>query len=683
MEDQKPIEIKLEESPATPPPNIGVGAGKRFALVLFLLLFLIFTGGILWFFTLSSASPIGAGWFLFSFAAGLSMIVLPCTLPLAFVIVPLSMGKGIKRGFLIGGAFSLGIALTLSLYGILAAFLGEVAIGALGAPLEVVKNWLYFIAGIATYLFALGELGLINFRMPSYSGAHPGFIQRGGDVFKAFLLGLFLGNIGVGCPHPATPLILTRIAAAGDTFYGWLLFFTHAIGRVVPLMILAVLGIIGVNALSWVIARKERIAKATGWAMVFVAGFILILGLFSHDWWVYSGSHSLLEEITKEERFLEIISNRLETESPHIHGFSELEGKTGLFGLPLELGSWVLLFLWIIPMFWYYFKFKREKLIFWFFIILSLLLGLTFLHTIPHWFLEKSSMSKAELSVEVDIVPRDLLEIGKPILFDILIKDKTGAGLIKTLNYSHERLIHVVIIHEDLEFFKHTHPEDLAVITEKMLQDGKFPLEFEFPKNGKYIFAVDFKHGEHNVAFTKTFEVGGRPPSILKKDFSKYKSFDDLNAFIESDPLEIATGKNIHIKYHFEKDGKSVTDFESYLAAPMHFSIVSLDLATFAHTHGTLFLENGENNHGAQGPNIFPHVLAHGTGEGEIEDSREQKDDNLPDNFGPDIFLSHTFQHPGLYVIFGEIKHKDKIILTNFMVEVVSGKSNIFEANHH
>ncbi|TSC67325.1 MAG: cytochrome c bioproteinis protein transmembrane region, partial [Parcubacteria group bacterium Gr01-1014_72] len=155
--------------------------------------------GLLWLFFLSPARPEGFGWFVFAFASGLSMIVLPCTLPLAFVIVPLSMGKGVAKGFFIAVFFGLGVAITLSLYGVLAAALGKVAIGTFGAPLEVTKNWLYFIAGAFAFLFALGELGLVKYRMPSYTGAFPGFIQKQQDILKAFLLGLFLGNIGVGC----------------------------------------------------------------------------------------------------------------------------------------------------------------------------------------------------------------------------------------------------------------------------------------------------------------------------------------------------------------------------------------------------------------------------------------------------------------------------------------------------
>lgn len=381
-------------------------------------IFSVVVFGLIWFFFISAGVPVGLGWYLFSFAAGLSMIVLPCTLPLAFVIVPLSMGKGAGKGLGIALSFGLGVTLMLSAYGVIAALIGDVAIGTLGAPLEVVKNWLYFVAGIFAYLFALGEIGLVRFRMPSYSGAAPAFIQKQSDFIKAFLLGIFLGNVGVGCPHPATPVILTRIAASGDVFYGWLLFFTHAVGRVLPLLLLAFLAILGINALSWLISRKEKVERMTGWAMVFVAAFILVLGLFSHDWWVLSGQHTLLEEITGEEQFLQIIVDRFRfAEPPHTHG---IPIGTGLFDLPLWLGNWVLVFLWILPMWWYYLKLKiknekvkmtgeteetktedrTRQLRFWFFAALTVLLALTFIYALPTRFLIRAGALGGGTTIE-------------------------------------------------------------------------------------------------------------------------------------------------------------------------------------------------------------------------------------------------------------------------------------------
>lgn len=347
--------------PASGAPSVGMQEVKVRSLLIFgtIGVFASIIFGLLYLFVLAPSAPgSSAGWFLFSFATGITMIVMPCTLPLAFVIVPLSMGKGVVKGLGIALAFGIGIAITQSLYGVIAALIGQFAIGALGAPLESVKNWVYLFAGTFAFLFALGEIGLLKVRMPTYSGAAPAFIQRRQDVFKALLLGLFLGNIGIGCPHPATPLLLIEAASSGNVIYGWLLFMTHAIGRVLPLLLLAFLGILGVNGLAWLMSRKESVERATGWAMVFVAGFILTLGLFTHDWWVNSGIHSSLEKVTQESYFNERFNDMLNSAVVHEHG---LEVGTGMFGLPLWLGNWFLVSIWVVPMWWWWLR-KRKAI---------------------------------------------------------------------------------------------------------------------------------------------------------------------------------------------------------------------------------------------------------------------------------------------------------------------------------
>src|SRR3990167_303392 len=162
------------EEPVAEEPSL------KFILLAFLI-FAVSVLGLIWLFAYSPSSPIGAGWFLFSFAAGLSMIVLPCTLPLAFVIVPLAMGKGYRKGLGVALAFGIGVSITLSLYGLLTAVVGNFAITSLGLQFETVKNWLYAIAGIFVVVFALTEIGITKWRLPSYMGAAPGFIQRQGD----------------------------------------------------------------------------------------------------------------------------------------------------------------------------------------------------------------------------------------------------------------------------------------------------------------------------------------------------------------------------------------------------------------------------------------------------------------------------------------------------------------------
>ncbi len=341
------------------------GNFKAFMAVIACVLFAVGLPAYLWLNVIQPAFAAGGdmasigtmGWYIFSYVMGLTMIVMPCTLPLAFVIVPMSNGKGLHKGLGIALAFGAGVALMLSTYGAIVALLGKAGISFLGAEGEDVKNWIYFFAGIFAYIFALGEIGLVKFRMPSYTGSAPDFIQKRKDYLKAFLLGLFLGNIGVGCPHPATPVILIEIASSGNVFYGWTLFLIHAIGRVVPLVILAVLAALGVNGLSWLVKNKDKIERANGWAMVFVAGFILTLGLFTHDWWVNSGQHNLLEKVTQEHYFNQTLNEQLNTEVAHAHG---LEEGVGIFGQPLEWGNYFIVFLWILPLWWFYVRERRR-----------------------------------------------------------------------------------------------------------------------------------------------------------------------------------------------------------------------------------------------------------------------------------------------------------------------------------
>lgn len=297
------------------------------------------------------------GWYLFSFVSGLSMIVLPCSLPLLFVISPLSPGKRPMAGLSLALAFGLGVAVVLSLYGVVTALLGETIFSFAHMKADDIKNGVYFISGSFAYLFALGEIGLINFRMPSYVGVTPRAFQRHNGLAQAFFLGLFLGTIGVGSPHPAMPLLLIESASSADLFYGWSLFLTHAIGRVLPLVLLSLFAMYGVNSAEWLLARKERIVSASGWSMVFVAGFILTLGLFSHDWFTNSGQPYALLRLTGGE-----------VSGLSMHGGAGLQtigrpnatpNAVGIFGQPAAWGNWFLVFLWIMPLFAYY---RREKL---------------------------------------------------------------------------------------------------------------------------------------------------------------------------------------------------------------------------------------------------------------------------------------------------------------------------------
>lgn len=245
-------------------------------------LFLGIGTGLYWLATTSGQS---VGVFL-TFAAGLSMIFLPCTLPLVFVIVPLTLGRSPARGFSMALLFGLGISITLAIYGILVSQLG----GYFG--LDKFTQYMFLFAGAIAVLFGWSELRFIRFSLPEFAGAQPSWLQKRSDYIKALGMGVLLGNAGVGCPNPAFYIILTYIASLGSLGVGAGLGFVHGLGRAVPLLAIVILAILGINTTKWIVARKENIDKIMGWSLVVVGAFILTYGLWGMHWWEDSIFHA-------------------------------------------------------------------------------------------------------------------------------------------------------------------------------------------------------------------------------------------------------------------------------------------------------------------------------------------------------------------------------------------------------
>lgn len=255
---------------------------RIYLVVTFFILISIFLVGMFW---LASSAGQTVGLTL-AFAAGLSMIVLPCTFPLVFVIVPLAMGKEPKKGLFMAILFGLGLIITLTIYGIVIAWAGQIF------GLAAISKWMFLIAGTAALLFGLAELGLIRLTLPHYKGATPQFIQKQGDYLKAFFMGLFLGNAGIACPNPATYVILTYIAASGSIAYGAALQAANGLGRFLPLLAITILAIVGVNASMWLMKKKRVIQKITAWMLIVIGSFIVTWGLYGHIWFLNTPIHS-------------------------------------------------------------------------------------------------------------------------------------------------------------------------------------------------------------------------------------------------------------------------------------------------------------------------------------------------------------------------------------------------------
>ena len=293
-------------------------AKKSMVVITFALLSLIFIGII---FSLGTTFAIEGkehttflSWIMIAYIAGLSMIILPCTLPLVFIIVPLSMGKGYKKGLSMALLFGLGLTITIASYGIVIAAIGQ------SASLDQASTVMFLIAGIAAFVFGLSQLKLISLRLPSYSGT-PKFIQKRGEYTKSFFMGLLLGNAGVGCPNPLFYWLLIYIAGTGNIEVGASLGVVHGVGRAIPLILMSVLAVIGINATKSLTLKRESIERASGWMLIVIGAFLIINGLpEGHEWYeetfIHQGWNSLIE--------MTPIPSEFEMDE-HDHGHNDVE----------------------------------------------------------------------------------------------------------------------------------------------------------------------------------------------------------------------------------------------------------------------------------------------------------------------------------------------------------------------
>jgi len=263
-------------------------------------------------------------WLVIAYVAGLSMIVLPCTLPLVFIIVPLSMGKGYKKGLTMALLFSLGLVITITAYGIGIAAIGQ------SASLDQVSTVMFLIAGSAAFVFGLSQLKIISLKLPSYSGT-PKFIQKRGEYAKSFSMGILLGNAGVGCPNPLFYWLLIYIAGTGSLEIGASVGVVHGVGRAIPLILMSVLAVIGINATKSLTVKRESIERASGWMLIIIGAFLIINGLpEGHEWYeetfIHQGWNQLIE--------LTPIPTEFEMEE-HDHGHNDIENFKNFYSVLL------------------------------------------------------------------------------------------------------------------------------------------------------------------------------------------------------------------------------------------------------------------------------------------------------------------------------------------------------------
>jgi thiol:disulfide interchange protein DsbD len=166
------------------------------------------------------------------FLGGLALNLTPCVYPLIPITVSYFGGQtsgSTLRTFGLSGVYVLGMAITYSALGVLAASTG----GLFGAALQ--SPWVLGFVATVMVILALSMFGLFELSLP---GALTRKIHSRKGAFGALFMGLTVGFVAAPCIGPFVLGLLAYVGQRGDPLMGFVLFFVLSLGLGLPFLIL-------------------------------------------------------------------------------------------------------------------------------------------------------------------------------------------------------------------------------------------------------------------------------------------------------------------------------------------------------------------------------------------------------------------------------------------------------------
>lgn len=189
-------------------------------------------------------------------------------------------------------------------------------------------------------------------------------------------------------------------------------------------------------------------------------------------------------------------------------------------------------------------------------------------------------------------------QAGRPVVLTFTVRDPKTGKQVKDFEIMHEKLYHLFMVSQDLQFFEHVHPQ--------LKQDGTFQLETTLPRPGMYRILSDFypRNGSPQLVTNTVIVPGGpiTPGAKLVPDLTPCRAANMQVALTMNPKLPIAGIKTLMFFQVSPSDS-----LEPYLGTWGHMLVASADLVDMIHTHP--FLADG-------GPQIqfnviFPRPVVH------------------------------------------------------------------------
>jgi cytochrome c-type biogenesis protein len=200
------------------------------------------------------------------FLAGLIASASPCTLIIFPLIISYVGGYAegdIRRSALYSFLFAVGLAITYTILGAIAALTGNL-LGAVGG------YWKYLLAAAAVAV-GLNMIGLIRINVPTTAVSR--IKQKG--LIGALVLGLLFGIASSPCATPVLALILAYVASTKNPYYGISLLFVYALAY------MAMIFAVGVSAgAATALLSSTKFQRTSAYLQKAAGGVFILAGIY-------------------------------------------------------------------------------------------------------------------------------------------------------------------------------------------------------------------------------------------------------------------------------------------------------------------------------------------------------------------------------------------------------------------
>jgi Heavy metal binding domain len=188
---------------------------------------------------------------------------------------------------------------------------------------------------------------------------------------------------------------------------------------------------------------------------------------------------------------------------------------------------------------------------------------------------------RIEYPLEISQTP-ERLRAGDTATLTLRVLNPQTKATVKHFEIVHEKLVHLFVISENLEFFAHIHPT--------LQPDGTFRQQVRLPYGGMYRLLADFypSGSVPQLAAGTIFATGESTPAHLAPALAPCKS-ENLTAALRLEPEQPIAG--LETKLFFTLNPS--TGLQHYLGAWAHMLAASADLIDLLHIHP--FLADGKS----------------------------------------------------------------------------------------